>query len=188
MMVGIMQKGLDKKKRERIIEALQANPNAKLVASEIGGVSQTTVWKIANAEGIKLTAGKAASGKKPSPDRRASIVAALQANPNAKLVANEIGGVNRATVWRIAKAHGIELTAGKAARRRSLSSDRRASIVAALRANPNAQLVASDIGGVSRTTVWKIAKAQGIELTAAGKAASRRSHKAERITAKLTRD
>jgi hypothetical protein len=35
-------------------------------------------------------------------NRRASIIAALQANPNSRQVAREIG-VNQVTVWKIAK-------------------------------------------------------------------------------------
>jgi uncharacterized OB-fold protein len=42
----------------KIIAALKANPNANAVARRIGGVNQTTVWKIAKQKGIELTIGR----------------------------------------------------------------------------------------------------------------------------------
>ena len=109
-----MKQMISKEKRRQIIAALKANPNAKQVAREIGGVSHTTVGKIAKAAGIALAA--AGSGKRLSAEKRAQIIGALKANPNAAEVAKQIGGVTRVGVWMIAKAAGIELTAGKAAR------------------------------------------------------------------------
>jgi hypothetical protein len=47
---------------------------------------------------------------------------------------------------------------------------KRAKIIAALKDNPNAKAVARQVGGVCVSTVWRIAKWEGIELTA-GKAA-----------------
>jgi transposase len=91
------------------------------------------------------------------------VIAALKANPNASQVAKQTG-VSKFTAWRIAKAEGIELTAGKALRVR-LSAEKRAQIIAALKANPVATQVAEQVGGVSQVTVWKIARAEGIELT-----------------------
>jgi hypothetical protein len=106
---------LPPEKRAQIIAALKANPNASVVARQVGGVSKITVWKIAKLEGIELTAGKAAKGVLP-PEKHAKIIAALKANPNASVVARQVGGVSKTTVWKIAKWEGIELTAGKAAR------------------------------------------------------------------------
>jgi hypothetical protein len=106
-------------------------------------------------------------------EKRAQIIDALNANPNSTAVAKQIGGVSQATVWKIAKAAGIELTAGKAARGHPISAEKRAQIIEALKSNPNARQVARQIGGVSRVTVWKIAKAAGIELTARRHRASR---------------
>jgi tripartite-type tricarboxylate transporter receptor subunit TctC len=106
-------------------------------------------------------------------EKRAQIIDALNANPNSAAVAKQIGGVSQATVWRIAKAAGIELTAGKTAGRRSIPAEKRAQIIDALKSNPNARQVARQIGGVSHVTVWKIAKAAGIELTARRRRASR---------------
>jgi hypothetical protein len=51
--------------------------------------------------------------------------------------------------------------------------EKRAQIIDALKSNPNARQVARQIGGVSHVTVWKIAKAAGIELTARRRRASR---------------
>jgi hypothetical protein len=48
-----------------------------------------------------------------------------------------------------------------------LPPETRAKIIAALKVNPNASAVARQVGGVSFSTVWKIAKQADIELTAA---------------------
>ena len=101
-------------KHAQIIAALKDNPNAKQVAGKIGGVSHTMVGKIAKAAGITLAAAE--SGKRLSADERAQIIGALKANPNASEVAKQIVGVSHVAVWKIAKAAGIELTRGKAAR------------------------------------------------------------------------
>src|SRR5271166_261035 len=95
--------------------------------------------------------------------KRAQIVEALQANPNASAVAKQVGGVVHKTVWRIAKAAGIELS------RPPLPPEKRAGIVAALEANQNASAVAKQVGGVHHTTVCKIAKDAGIELAGRGR-------------------
>ena len=97
------------------------------------------------------------------PMRRAAIIDALNVNPNASQIAKQIGGVSKVAVWRIAKAAGIELTAGKAAAR-WLSAEKRAQVVDALKVNPVARQVANQVGGVSQVTVWKIARAEGIAL------------------------
>jgi hypothetical protein len=44
------------------------------------------------------------------------------------------------------------------------TAKQREKIVAALKANPNAAAVAREVGGVSRITVWQIAKDEGIRL------------------------
>lgn len=95
--------------------------------------------------------------------KRAEIVAALKANPNASQVARRFGDVDVVTVCKIAKAEGITLPA-KGGRPRWLTAETRAKIVAALEATPNASQVARQIGGVSSSTVWKIAKAEDIAL------------------------
>ena len=94
-------------KRTLIVAALMANPNASQVAKQVG-VSKFTVWRIAQAEGIELTAGKKLMGWL-SPEKRAQIIAALKANPIATQVARQVGGVSQVTVWKIARAEGIEL-------------------------------------------------------------------------------
>jgi hypothetical protein len=104
-------KGLTEEKRRRVIAALTVNSNATAVAREIGGVSAAGVWKIAKRAGIELTAGIAARGcnNRVPPDKRAEIVAALTANPNATAVAREVGGVSGVCVWKIAQVESIEL-------------------------------------------------------------------------------
>jgi hypothetical protein len=47
------------------------------------------------------------------PEKRAQIIAALKANPNANAVARQVGGVSNVTVAKIAKQIGIDLAAGK---------------------------------------------------------------------------
>jgi hypothetical protein len=147
-------------KHAQIIAALKDNPNASQVARKIGGVSHTKVGKIAKAAGITLAAAE--SGKRLSANQRAQIIGVLKANPNATQAARKIG-VSRTTVSKIVKAVGITLAAPESGKR--LSTDQRAQIIGALKANPNASKVAMQIGGVSYAVVWKIAKAAGIELT-----------------------
>jgi transposase-like protein len=150
-------------KRAKIIAALKTNPNARAVARQLGGVSGVTVWKIARQVGIDLAA---ATGERRvvTPEQRAKIVAALKTNPNARAVARQLGGVSYFTVGKIAKKTGIDLAAAKAARR-ALPPERRAKIIAALKANPNARAVARQVGGACYATVRLIAKQTGIRLS-----------------------
>ncbi len=143
-------------KRVAIIAALQANPNTAQVARQIDGISRTTVWHIAKAAGIALAARAS-----PITEKRAAIITALQANSNAAQVARQIDGVSQATVWRIAKVAGIALAARGG---RPMAAEKRAAIIAALQANPNARQVARQVGGVSHETVRHIAQAADIEL------------------------
>ena len=50
--------------------------------------------------------------KKISPEKRAQIIVALEANPNAAEVAR-YADVSSTTVWRIARRAGLELTANR---------------------------------------------------------------------------
>jgi transposase-like protein len=109
-----MRQIISEEKRRQIITALKDNPNVTQVARKIGRVSNTTVGKIAKAVGIALAGAE--YGKRLSAEKRAQIITALKDNPNATQVARKIGGVTRVGVWNIAKAAGIELTRGKAAR------------------------------------------------------------------------
>ena len=109
-----MRQIISEEKRRQIIAALKDNPNAAAVAKQIGGVSHTKVGKIAKAAGIALAAAE--SGKRLSAKQRAQIIAALKTNPYASAVAKQIGAVSHVVVWKIAKAAGIKLTRGKAAR------------------------------------------------------------------------
>ena len=108
-----MRQIVSHEKRRQIIAALKENPNATQVARKISGVSNTTVGKIAKAAGITLA--RAEHGKRLSAEKRAQIIGALKANPNAAEVARQIGGVTHVAVWKIAKVAGIELARGKAA-------------------------------------------------------------------------
>ena len=47
-------KRLTEQKRQKIIAALDVNPNAAAVAREVGGVSGVGVWNIAQVESIDL--------------------------------------------------------------------------------------------------------------------------------------
>ena len=109
--------------------------------------------------------------------KRAEIIAALEANPNATAIARKISGVSVAGVWKIAKRAGIELTAGKAARHQ-LPAEKRAEIVAALNVSHNAARVAREVGGISPVGVWKIAQAEGIELARSSVDRARRKREA----------
>jgi transposase-like protein len=157
---------LPPEKRAQIIAALKENPNASAVGRQVG-VSDVTVWKLAKQTGIKL-AGK---GVALSPEKRAQIIAALKTKRNASAVTRQVGGVSLSTVKKIAKQARIKL-AGKGV---VTTPEKRAKIIAALNANPNASAVARRIGGVSGWTVWKIAKQTGIKL-AAGRAAQGNLH------------
>ena len=55
-------------KRQQIVDALKANPNATEVARQIGGVTHVGVWKIARAADIELTAGKASRDRRATQD------------------------------------------------------------------------------------------------------------------------
>jgi transposase-like protein len=157
-----MRKRLSRQKRAKIIAALKANSNSIAVARQIGDVGQATVWRIAKTLNIKLIAGRAAQGGGIDPKKRAQIIAALEVNPNANGVAREVGGVNPHTVWRIAKKLNIKLTAGRAAQGRKMPSKKRARIIAALKLNPKPSEVARQVGGVSTSTVYEIARQLGI--------------------------
>jgi transposase-like protein len=150
-------------KRAQIIEALKSNPNRLAVTRQVGGVSHETVCVIARKLGIGLGD---MGPKRFSSEARAKIVAALRANPNATAVAKEIGGISPGTVSAIAKEANIPLAAGNLAKAKRLSAEKRAQIIEALQANPNASMVARQLGDVSSRTVQKIAKKANIKLTA----------------------
>jgi hypothetical protein len=158
-----MRQIISQEKRRQIIAALNDNPNAAQVAREVGGVNYRTVVRLAEGAGIELTAGKARGRGGILPEKHAQIISELKDNPNATQVARKIGGVSNTTVGKIAKAAGIALAGAEHGKR--LSAEKRAQIIGALKANPNAAEVAKQIGGVTHVGIWKIAKAAGIELT-----------------------
>jgi hypothetical protein len=74
-----------------------------------GGVTYKTVWNIAKAAGIELTAGYAARGRPRLPEaKRAQILTALMSNPSPSWAARETG-VSRSTVRGIARAEQFPL-------------------------------------------------------------------------------
>jgi transposase-like protein len=152
--------------REKIVEALRINPNASAVARKIGGIDPSTVSAIAKKADIRLAAAEIGKRKRLSSATRARIVEALVADPNASRVAREVGDVSARTVGKIAKEANIRLAAENPEKRKRLSPNKRARIVEALRGNPNASMVARQIGDVSAKTVQKIAKQAKIELAA----------------------
>jgi hypothetical protein len=92
-------------KEDEIIAALETTPHASRVARELGDVSFSTVWRVAERAGIELTAGRAAKGRRLPAERRAEILHSLRAN--AKATQAEVAcetGVSRSTVGRIARA------------------------------------------------------------------------------------
>jgi transposase-like protein len=157
-------------KRAQIIAALKLNPNGAAVAKEIGGVSRGTVGAIARRAGIDLGAR---GWKKFPPQKRAEIAAALRLNPNASAVAKQFGGISKETVRNIAREAQIELAEENRAKTNRLSTRKRAQIIKALKALPNATEVARRIGGVSARTVGVIAKKANIPLGGANRQAAR---------------
>ncbi len=149
-------------KRAKIIAALKANPNGRAVARQVGDVSSTTISKIARKAGIDLAAANEAR-RFVSPEKRAKIITALKANPNASAVARQVGGVSRSTIRGIGTQAGINFAAAHATRR-AVPPHTRAKIIAALKANPNAKAVAKEVGGACYDTVKLIAKQAGIRL------------------------
>jgi transposase-like protein len=99
--------------------------------------------------------------------KRAKIIEALKANPNASAVARE-HGVSKFAVSNIAKQSNIDL-AGK----KTLSEKQRAQIIEALKTNSNASAVAREMGNISPTTVGIIAKELKVPLQRGGRRALR---------------
>jgi hypothetical protein len=86
MVKGTMLRGarVTADKEEEIIAALTERSHASRVAREIGDVSFSTVWRVAERAGIELTAGREAKGyKRLAPDLWAKVAETLTANPKA---------------------------------------------------------------------------------------------------------
>lgn len=116
-------------------------------------------------------------------EEEAAITAALKAKPHASAVARDSGGAwSYATVWRVARRAGIELTAGREAKGyKRLADDEEAAIRIALEAKPHASAVARESGGAwSYSTVWRVARRADIELTAGREA--QQQHSWHRLT------
>ena len=96
--------------------------------------------------------------------KRAQIIAALKANPNASAVARQIGGVSIETVTHIAHQAKIALPRGG---RWKLPAEEQARIIASLKKTPNARAVSKQ-HGVSYAKVYKLAKRENIQLRSRG--------------------
>jgi CRP-like cAMP-binding protein len=87
------------------------------------------------------------------------IISALEKESHASRVARMLRDVSYATVWRVADRAGIELTAGREAKGRRLSPERRAKLEATVAANPEAtQEELAQQCGVSRATVGRVVR------------------------------
>lgn len=161
---------LTAKQRAKIIEALRRYPNCSAVARQIGGVSHETVRVIAHQSGIALARWKKFSG-----EEREKIAKALRQNPNPTAVAKWHGNIDDGTVRKIAKEKRIKLSEANLRKGKRLAPKQRALIIKKLKANPNAGVVAREVGNiVSERTVQIIAKKAQIRLTARGGWPSRR--------------
>lgn len=151
-------------KREQIIAALKANPNAGYVAQTVG-VGHATVWRIAKKADIKLSR----RGETSIPEeKREQIIAALKINPRASQVAKAVDDVCISTVRKIAKESKIKLSPMWRGQN-SITPEKREQITKALRINPSPTQVTKRIGGVSVSTVWLIAKEINIPLNVRGR-------------------
>jgi DNA-binding XRE family transcriptional regulator len=92
-----------------------------------------------------------------TPETESRIISALENDAHASRVARALGDVSYATVWRVAHRYSIALTAGRETMGRRLSADRRAAVIEARRASPDApQREIAERAGVSRSSVRRI--------------------------------
>ena len=137
--------------------------NATWVAAQFG-VSWGTVAALAKAARIKLANPRPWSrGKEKSiPARtRNRIIKAFKANPNAATRIAAQFEVSEPMARKIAKEANVAPPP-----KATLSKKKRTRILDALEVNPSAAQVARQIGDVSTTTVWKIAKHEALNLPA----------------------
>src|SRR5277367_982683 len=73
-----------------------------------------------------------------TPETESRIISALERDAHASRVARALGDVSYATVWRVAYRYSIALTAGRETMGRRLPADRRAAVIEARRADPDA--------------------------------------------------
>jgi|HubBroStandDraft_6_1064221.scaffolds.fasta_scaffold594740_2 transposase-like protein len=112
-----------------------------------------------------------------SESKRAQIIDALKANPNASAVARQYG-VSHPTVRGMAKAAKIDL--GRSGPKK-VTPEKRARIIKALEVNPNASAVAREIGGISYAATARLAKKANIALAQQGRPRGQRRD-LERVT------
>jgi len=93
--------------------------------------------------------------------KRAQIIEALKANPNAAAVARQVGDISRRAVSYIAKSAEIDL--GRSGPKK-ISAEKGALILEALKLNPNASAIAREFGGMSYKTVTRLAEKANIKL------------------------
>jgi hypothetical protein len=145
-----------------------ASPRSRLT-------NQRASWRIANIPLVHLIRQSLVITEKPrfnhpmiSEAKRAQVIEALKLNPNGDAIARKVGGITPQTVRAIAKQTGIPLAAENLKKAKRLSPEKRAQIIEALKANPNGNLVARQVGGISSRTVQKIAEQAGIRLLTTG--------------------
>jgi hypothetical protein len=105
MLQNMPSRPITEQREKAIIVALNRDSHASRVAHDLGE-SYVTVWRVAEREGIDLTAGRAAKGyKRLPPERRAKVEDAAREHPEAtqKQLARQ-AEVSLSTVRRVLRA------------------------------------------------------------------------------------
>lgn len=152
-------------KIEAIVGALTANPHATQVTRDIGGVSVSTVVRIAHMAKVELTAGRKTMGRPLAPERHRRLLEARQQYPDATEIAlAAMVGVSRSTVHRFAPRE-----AGRKRPGRGLSAEQRGRVLEARQLYPKATEAAlAAIAEVSRSSVHRIASGARRRTPSAG--------------------
>ena len=141
-------------KVEAIVGALSANPHAAQVTRDIGGVSVSTVVRVAHAAKVELTAGRKTMGRRLPDEQHRRLLEMRQQHPDATEIAlAAMVGVSRSTVHRLAPRE-----AGRKRTGRGLSAEQRGRVLEARQLYPKAtEAELAAIAGVSRSSVHRIA-------------------------------
>jgi hypothetical protein len=148
-----------------LIDAIGRHPHGPLCNFRPGGdgLSSQEAHQInmaLSAEERRERARKGGTAKRFSDDKRQQIAVAIEVARNIRAAA-KLAGVSQGTVLLVAKEKGIALP-------RLLPAERRAKLIKALKTTRNAARAAREVGGVSASRAWKIAKAEHIELDLSG--------------------
>ena len=143
-------------KVEAIVRALKANPHATQVTRDIGGVSMSTVVRIAHMAKVELTAGRKTMGRPLSPEQRRRLLEMRQQHPDAtEITLAAMVGVSRSTVHRLAPRE-----AGRKRTARGLSAAQRERVPEPRQLHPKAtEAELAALAGVSRSSVHRSAPA-----------------------------